>query len=281
MAANEHIHIITAGNDIFPAYVRALRDNAGITGTVIIADPDLYGISSQDSPEKKNGKELARNAVSRVRAHAAALKIPVSFIFISPPIREPARDAILKIMEEHPGATLSFDLSAGPKDLCMVLFSFSLWIGSKIRYTLPGPGGMFEEAVFEAPGIPVAAIAANSNYLRLLESLARRPEKPVEDPAAGLSRSYLFNQVEGCYVPKRKTGVNTRAGPPGTTGSPGDVPAVQYELAQGTFSNILGTMTAAGLIEECAGPGPDRRRNRYRITAAGDLALRLARLQSR
>ena len=279
MPATEHIHIITAGNDIFPAYVRALQDHAGITGTVIVADPDLYAINSQDDPRKRNGKELARNAVSRVRTHAVALKIPVSFVFISPPVREPARDALLKIMEEHPGATLSFDLSAGPKDLCMVFFQYALWIGSKTRYTLPGPGGRFEEAVFEAPGIPVAAIAANTSYLRLLETLARRPAKAVEDPAAGLSRSYLFNQVAGCYVPKKKTGVNTRAGPPGTTNNAASGPAVQYELTQGTFFNILRTMTAAGLIEKCA--GPDRKRNRYRITAAGDLALRLARVQSR
>ena len=98
MPATEHIHIITAGNDIFPAFVRALRDNAGITGTIIFSDPDLYGVSSRDSPEKRTGKALARNAVSRVRAHAAALKIPVSFVFINPPVREPARDALLKIM---------------------------------------------------------------------------------------------------------------------------------------------------------------------------------------
>ncbi len=276
----EHIHIITAGTDVFPAYVRALRDYDDITGTIVVADPEYYTINHRDEKSVQAARERTRNAVAKVRAHAAALKIPVSFAFVNPPVMENARDALFRILEEHPAATLTFDLSGGPKDLCMAFFSLSLWIGAKTRYSLPGHGGREEQAEFGVPGITVANIAANKNYLRILESLARRPERAMEDPVTGLSRSYLYNQVAAMYVPKRTRGVKTRAGNPGTAGSPGRVTIVQHELSQGTFSNILRTMAAGGLIEECPGPDADRKRSLYRITDAGSLALRLAQIRS-
>lgn len=281
MPSSEHLHIITAGNDIFPAYVRALRDHDDITGTVIFTDTALFSKTSRDSPDARSAKVRGRLAVSRVRAHAAALKIPVSFEFIDPPVLETVRAALLRIAGEHPGAVFTFDLTGGGKDLSMVLFSLSLWFGATTQYSLPGPGGMEERAEFAAPLISVAAVAANRNYLRVLESLARRPAKAMEDPVTGLSRSYLYNQVAAYYVPKRTRGVRGRAENPGTAGSLDRGAVVQFELTQGTFSNILRTMTAAGLIEVCPHPGADRKRSLYRITAAGDLALRLAQLQSR
>lgn len=280
MLPNDHLHIITAGTDIFPAYVRALRDHDDITGTIVVADPEIYTINSREERVVQAARERTRNAVAKVRAHAAALKIPVSFVFITPPVMDTARDALFRILEEHPGARLTFDLSGGPKDLCMAFFYLSLWVAAKTRYTLPGPDGMEERAEFGLAGIPVATVAANRNYLRILESLARRPEKTMEDPATGLSRSYLYNQVAAYYIPKRSRGVKRRAGHSGTPGSSEPKTAVQYELTQGTFSNILRTMAAGGLIEECPGPDADRKRMQYRITAAGSLALRLAQIQS-
>jgi DNA-binding MarR family transcriptional regulator len=273
MPPPEHLHIITAGTDIFPAYVRALRDHDDISGTIVVADQQFYAFSSREDKAVQAARERTRNAVAKVRAHAAALKIPVSFAFVNPPIMESARDALYKILEEYPGARLTFDLSGGPKDLCMVLFSLSLFIGAKTRYSLPGPDGREERAEFGVPGIPVATVAANRNYLRILESLARRPEKTRDDPVTGLSRPYLYNQVAAYYVPKRTRGVKRGAAQPGGT-------IVQHELSQGTFSNILRTMAAGGLIEECPGPDAGRKRSLYRITEAGRLALRLAQIQS-
>jgi hypothetical protein len=279
MPSVEHLHIITAGTDIFPAFVRALRDHDDITGTVVIADEHFYTLSSGGEKPVQAARERTRNAVAKVRAHAAALKIPVSFVFITPPVLETARVALFRILDEHPGARLTFDLSGGPKDLCMAFFYLSLWVGAKTHYTLPGPGGMEERAEFGVPGIPVATIAANRNYLRVLESLARLPEKVMEDPRAGLSRSYLYHQVAAYYVPKRTRGVKRATAQPGTLGSCGGM-AVQHELTQGTFSNILRTMAAGGLIEEFPGPDADRKRGLYRITESGRLALRLAQIQS-
>lgn len=281
MPPHEHIHIITAGTDVFPPYVRALRDHDDITGTIVVADGEFYAVSSRDDKAVQAARERTRNAIAKVRAHAAALKIPVSFAFVNPPVMESARDALFRILEEHPGAVFTFDLTGGGKDLSMVLFSLSLWFGATTQYSLPGPGGMEERAEFAAPLISVAAVAANRNYLRVLESLARRPAKAMEDPVTGMSRSYLYNQVAGVYVPKRKRGVKRGAKNPVGPGSPDRGAAVQCELTQGTFSNILRTMTAAGLIEERPVPGAGRKRSLYRITAAGDLALRLAQLQSR
>lgn len=270
MPSTEHLHIITAGAGIFPAYVRALRDHDDITGTVVVADEHFYTLSSGEETPVQAARERTRNAVAKVRAHAAALKIPVSFVFITPPVLETAEDAFFRILEEHPGARLTFDLSGGPKDLCMAFFYLSLWVGGKTWYTLPGPDGREARVEFGVPKIPVAAVVANRNYLRVLESLARRPEKVMEDPVAGLSRSYLYHQVAAYYVPKRTRGVKR-----GSVDNPG-----LHELTQGTFSNILKTMAAGGLIEERAGPDEDRKRMLYCITEAGRLALRLTQIQS-
>ena len=179
MPPPEHLHIITAGTDIFPAYVRALRDHDDITETIVVADDHYYSVSTREEKPVQVTRERTRNAVAKVRAHAAALKIPVSFVFITLPVLETARDALFRILEEHPGARLTFDLSGGPKDLCMALFHLSLWVEAKTHYTLPGPGGREERAEFGVPGIPVATIAANWNYLRVLEALSRQPENFV------------------------------------------------------------------------------------------------------
>ncbi len=266
----EHLHIITAGTNIFPAYVQALRDYDDITGTIVVADPDYYALNPRDEKSVQAARERTRNAVAKVRGHAAALKIPVSFVFVRPPVMDTARDALFTILKEHPGALLSFDLSGGSKDLGIILFYLSLWVGAKASYTLPGNDGMEDHLVFQAPGISVAAVAANRNYLRILESLARQPVKAMEDPVTGMSRSYLYNQAAAFYVPKRTSGVKP------STGNNPDL----HDLSQGTFSNILKTMIAAGLIEECSGPGTNRKRTKYRITTTGRLALQLAQLKS-
>ena len=280
MPGREHIHIITAGSDIFPAYVQALRDPAPITCTIVFTDSEFYSISARDDPAVRARKESTRHAVSRVTAHAAALKIPVSFVFATPPVGDSVRDAVLKIRQDHPDAALSFDLTGGPKDLCMALFFLSLWVDGKTRYTFAGPAGEAIRADFAMPKIPIGNIAANRNYIRVLETLARRPEKALQDPVTGIFRSYLYNQVAGCYVPVRKKGVNSMKDPLGRTNRITGRPVELHELTQGTFSNILNSMVAAGLIEECAGPETHRKRRCYRITASGDLALRLAQLQS-
>lgn len=266
----EHLHIITAGSNVFPAYVRALRDYDDITGTIVVADPEYYTINHRDEKSVQAAQERTRNAVAKVRAHAAALKISVSFVFVRPPVMETARDALLTILKEHPGALLSFDLSGGSKDLGIILFYLTLWTGATIHYTLPGKSGMDEHLAFAAPGISVAAVGANRNYLRVLESLARQPEKAIEDPVTGLSRSYIYNQAAAYYVPKKTSGVKQG------TGKNPDL----HDLSQGTFSNILKTMASAGLIEGCSGPNADRKRMNYRITAAGRLALQLAQIKT-
>ena len=281
MPGPEHIHIITAGSDIFPAYVQALQDPSPVTRTIIFTDAEFYSISSRDDPAVRARKESTRHSVSRVTAHAAALKIPVSFVFVTPPAANSTRDAVLKIREEHPAAVLSFDLTGGSKDLCMALFFLSLWVGGKTRYAFAGPAGEAVRADFAMPKIPVATVAANPNYVRVLETLARRPEKALQDPATGISRSYLYSQVAGCYVPVRKKGVNATKDPLGRTNTITGRPVELHELTQGTFSNILNSMVAADLIEECTGPEAYRKRSWYRITPSGELALRLAQVQTR
>jgi DNA-binding PadR family transcriptional regulator len=57
--------------------------------------------------------------------------------------------------------------------------------------------------------------------------------------------------------------------------------AVLHELSQGTFSNILRTMTVLDLVQELAGPGNNRKEKYYAITSSGDLAVQLALIKPR
>lgn len=282
MARQEHIHIIAAGGDIFPAYAATLRDRPDISHTFVFADIDLYSNLAHEEPAAKAQKEAARDAVTRVKALAASLEIPASLIYVAPPADSSTRDALLKIRKEHPDAHFSFDLTAGSKDMGLALFTLSLWLGGKVHYTYDGRKGDGVHVKLPVPKIAPGSVAANPNYLKILSTLARTPGKTDTEPGMRvLPRSYLFNQLAGFYVPVRKTGVRVAENRTGKTDPITGKRAVLHELSQGTFSNILTTMIAADLIEEVTGPEENRKEKFYRITAAGELALRLAELQPR
>jgi hypothetical protein len=132
------------------------------------------------------------------------------------------------------------------------------------------------------PKAPVGNVAANQNYLKILRTLAVTPKKPEQEPGMRvLPRSYIFNQLAGFYVPVRKKGVKVTENKTGKTDLFTGKNAVLHDLSQGTCSNILKVMVAAGLIEEGTGPEENRKEKFYRITPSGVLSLRLAELQSR
>jgi len=280
MARQEHVHIIAAGEGIYEAYAATVRDHPDITHTLIFADTELYTNNTRDGEAIRAGKDAARDAVSRVKALAASLKVPASLVYISPPVDSTARDAILKIKKEHPDARFSFDLSAGSKDACMALFTLSLWVEGDAYYTFTERKSEALRAKLAVPKVPAESVAANPNYVKILQTLYRSPGK--EEPSIRVvPRSYLFLQLSGFYVPVRKKGVRVAKNTTGKTDLYTGKKAVLHELSQGTFSNILRTMTTLDLIEEMEGQDSNRKEKYYRITPSGELVLQLAELKPR
>jgi hypothetical protein len=280
MALQEHIHVISAGEGIYEAYARTVRDHPDITHLFVFADTELYTNNARDGDATRVAKETAREAVSGTKALAASLKIPALLVYISLPADASARDAILKIRKEHPGARFSFDLSAGSKDTCMALFTLSLWVQGDTCYSFAGRKGEAVQKKLPVPKTTVESVAANPNYVKILQTLYR-PEGEGEPVTRLVPRSYLFLQLGGFYVPMRKKGVKIAPNTTGKTDLYTGKRAVLHELSQGTFSNILATMTTLDLIEEMPGPGNNRKEKTYRITPSGELVLQFALLRPR
>ncbi len=278
MARQEHVHIITAGEKIYSAYASTLRENPAITHTFVFADTELYTNSARDSEAVWAGKDQAREAVNAVKTLAGSLKIPASLVYVTPPADASARDAILKIKKEHPDAGFSFDLSAGSKDMSMALFLLSLWVQGDAYYAFADRKGEATGAKLAVPGTPVETVAANPNYLKILQTLYYTPGKQ-DHPVRVVPRSYLFNQLSGFYIPVRKKGVKVAKNTMGKTDLFTGKKVVLHELSQGTFSNILRTMIALDLVQEHPNPDSNRKENFYTITPSGALALQLAEIK--
>jgi hypothetical protein len=275
MARQEHVHIITAGGAIFATFAATLRDNKDITHTFVFADTELYTNSSRDGVEIRAQKDTAREAVNKVKILAGSLKIPASLIYVTPPADVSARDAILKIKKERPDARFSFDLSAGSKDMSMALFLLSLWVQGDAYYTFADRKGEAAGAKLAVPKTTAEMVAANPNYLKILQTLYYTPGK-LEHPVRVVPRSYLFNQLSGFYIPIRKKGVKVSENTMGKTDLYTGKKALIHTLSQGTFSNILRTMIALDLVREMTNPGSNRKEKYYSITPSGALALQLA-----
>lgn len=275
MARQEHIHIITAGERTHSTYANAIRDLQDITHTFIFADAGIYTNSGRDDAATTNAKTTTREAVNNVRGISASLGIPVVLFHVNPPLPESVTKLLLKIRNDHPSAKYSFEITAGSKDLSVALFALSLWLEGDAYYSFDQKGGEEPGAKIPVPKIAVRDVGANANYLRILSVLYRVPGDPKPAPRI-LPRSYLFTQLETFYVPVRKKGVTT-----GTSATKTDLytgkRAVIPRLSQGTFSNILSTMEAKGLIRSlpCAG---NKKEQCYQITPEGELALQFAEL---
>ena len=147
-------------------------------GSVIFADTDIYTNLSRDSEQAKAHKDAVREAVTKVKAHAATLNIPASLVYIAPPAAASVAAAVQKIRKDVPGARFTFDLSGGSKDLSLALFQISFWIGGGAYYAFEerkGATGPLEKLA--VPKIPLREIAANPNYMRILAVLAHPPGK--------------------------------------------------------------------------------------------------------
>jgi hypothetical protein len=267
MDRQEHIHIISAGERIHAAYTAAFRDHPTITRTYVFSDSTIYEISKDPNTEK--ARLDVRSAVSLVKDTSATLAIPFSRLLVYPPAYPSVRDAMMKIHREFPGANFTFDLSEGSKPLCMALFAVSCWLSVEVYSSFD------EKAVRHIPllGLPTGSLLANPNYQTILAVLLRNSKKEVKKISpAWVARDYLYKQVWALYVPTRRKGAKEK--PPAVTTvktSRGRKPAA--DLTHGTFSDFMGVLVTARLVEVAASPA-NKREKMYRITEKGETAFR-------
>ena len=279
MARQEHVHIISAGETIYPSYAATVRDHPDITHTFVFADTEIYTNSARDDERTKAKKTAARDAVTEVKSISASLKIPCPLIYVTPPAFASACDAVQKIRREHPDAKYSFDLSAGSKDLGIALFVISLWLEGDAYYAFTDRKGDGGPAKLAVPKTPARDIWANPNYMKILSLLGYTPGVQAPKPRM-LPRHYLFTQLESFYVPVRKKGVKIANNKAGKTNLYTGKKAVIPILSQGTFTDILSIMKELDLIREDSGQGNNRKEKYYRITPGGELALQLVEIKT-
>lgn len=273
MERQAHIHMLCATERTDAACAAACRYFPGISKVVIFGNIEDYTNTRSDTGEVKAHKTAVRESVTRTRVQAGMLGLASAIVYITPPVFETAVTQVTKIVKEQPSAVLTFDLYGGSAELCIVLFQLSVWLEADAYYADFGRNGTAEFRQFPVPRPESANLRTNRNYGRILSLLSKSPEN--KDPTHRvLPRSYLFTQLETFYCPVRKKGVKDDGNPAKKTDLSTGKKAVIPKLSQGTFSRILATMEAADLIRQVSVPGSRRERS-YRITPAGELALRL------
>ena len=267
MDRKEHVHIISAGEQIHIAYPAMFRELPSISRTIVFTESTIHE-GSPDPVTEKN-RLAVRNAVLSVQEISASLSIPCTRELIFPPAYASVRSALAKIRREYPHARLTFDLSGGSKALCMALFALAPWLGGEVYAT-------FDEKTARRIPLPdraASTLLSNPNYQTILAVLIRN-RKPGEAAPGGAwaSRRYLYQQVWPYYTRSR-----TSVPGPDDPGTPvvhyrrGHKPA--QNMSNATFSWFMGNLRKAGLVEE----GQDKKNRKekaYRITETGDLAFR-------
>jgi hypothetical protein len=267
MDRKEHVHIISAGENIHTAYPAAFRVLPTITRTYVFADSTIYELSS--NPEIDKQRLAVRNSVNTVKEISASLSIQFSRELIFPPTYPSVRTLLTKIHRDYPGARFTFDISRGSNPLCIALLSFAPWIDGEVW-------SAFDEKTprnIPLPDRSVRTMLANPNYQTILALLLRKVTKDAAPDTHGwVSREYIFKQLWSWYVPSRTKKVKP-SDPP--------VPPVQYkrgrkpaaELTHGTLSTLMRTLEEAGLVLEQVS-GETKREKIYQITDSGEIAFR-------
>ena len=266
MDQKEHVHIISAGENIHTAYPAIFRTLPTITRTYVLADSIAFENSTNPDTEKQ--RLAIRHAVDAVKEISASLSIQFSRETVFPPAYLSVRTILMKIHRNYPGARFTFDLSGGSKPLCMALFSFAPWLGADVY-------SAFDEKTPRNVPLPersVRSILENPNYQTILALLLRRNSKVTGAVLhEWTSREYIYKQLWSVYVPTRAK----RA-------KPGDppVPPVKYkngrkpaaELTHATLSTFMRTLEDAGLVLERVSED-EKRERQYRISERGGIAL--------
>ncbi len=263
MHPGEHVHIISAGEKIHTAFPAILRSLPTITRTYVIADGDTY--SSTHDPLIDAQRAATRRAVEAVKEISASLSIPFARETVFCPVLSSARTVLAKIRRENKRARITFDLSGGPRDLCMALFALAPWLGGDVWSSFDG---RMPQQV-PVPDRDIQRMLVNVNYQTILAVLLRNRPVPAGPEVPFVPRQYLFKQVWPYYI--RQRAKKPGEGAPVVTGKRGLKPA--NNLSQATFSWFMATLTGAGLAEEVR-DRRSRRETAYRITADGEMTFR-------
>lgn len=269
MERREHIHVISAGEQIQAAYSASFRELPGITRTIVFADSAIY--ESSPDPAKEKSRLAVRNAISAVQQISASLSIPCSRETIFPPVYPSVLAILAKVHRASPGARFTFDLSGGSKELCMALQATAPWAGAEVWCSFDGTGS----SPVPVPDRNIRQMMGNVNYQTILALLLRRPGKndQSEEPA-WRSREYLFGQLSSQYVPTRSKRVKTLPGDPWRIPNrSGKGKKTVPELTQATFSGFMAALRDAGLVEEAFAP-ENRKEKVYRVTGHGEITFR-------
>ncbi|MDD3399288.1 MAG: hypothetical protein PHW93_06830 [Candidatus Methanomethylophilaceae archaeon] len=264
MHPGNHVHIISAGEKIHTAFPAMLRHLPGISRTYVIADGETYGTSPNPVVEKE--RAATRHTVEAVKELSLSLSIPFARETVFAPVFLSARSVLTKIRRENRKARFTLDLSGGPKEMCMALFSLAPWLGGEVWTSFDGK---IPQRV-PVPDRDIRAMMANVNYQTILAVLLRNRPVPLNSPDFPfVARQYLFSQVWPLYVRQR-----VRKPDPSK-------PVPQYKrgrkpannLSQQTFSTFMAQLRNAGLIEEGQDSG-NRKEKMYRISSEGETAFR-------
>lgn len=221
MPPDEHVHIVSAGENIHIAYPAIFRMLPTITRTFVIAENDAIAISPHKEIEEK--RLTIRHAIETVKEISASLSIPCSRELVFAPVYPSVRDMLTRIRHEHPEARFTFDLSGGSKELCLALFAFAPWMGGEVW-------SAFDEKVprpVPQPDRSIRNLMENPNYPAILAVLLRK-NKTAKGifTRPWLTRSYLYSQIWPFYSRSR-----TRKPKP-------DDPVIQYRGGRKPANNL-------------------------------------------
>jgi hypothetical protein len=249
MDPQEHIHIISAGDNIHKTYPAVLKDLGTVTHTFIFAEKEIYTNSARDDNKKRAWKCAIRDAIDEVNTISLSRKISCALVPIDAATFDAIRDPVLGIFSEHPEARYSFDISAGSKRLSMGLFSMSLWVEGESYYAF----GNSPTRRVPVPTLPTRNLPANPQYLVILTILFRGQERGTKERTL-MPEETLFNETKTWQIPVRDVGSSDR------------------ELSPAAFSRLIAALTQWNLIREESDHG-DEQEKLYSITPDGELAL--------
>lgn len=259
MDRQEHIHIISSGENIHNTYHLAISNNK-ITRTYVIVEEDIFKKDPADDATRKDRKGKIQAAISEVKSISEKMKISYETIRIESITLESVRDAVLEVYNKYPNARFSFNISGGTKVLSIGLFVMSLWLIGEVFYT---PSGTSIQKL-AIPKMHIKELSANPNYIQILKSLSPSLKSKDKSIARKLSRKDLHAEMKKHYKPVRDIGDKK----------------TKRELGSGTLTKLLANMMDWDLIQEEFLPG-SRKEKSYSISPDGEFALKFFLIQQK